>query len=126
MSSANQLGCTDVPGLSVTWSKTSVLSVYHVMLLDAQSRFWASLTCEVCPLVTASDTLLQVDRRYGFKGLHANSVMPGVIFTFLARHLDPEMVKAFETPYYQKLQKNAQQGAVWAAISRECEGKGGK
>ncbi len=26
-SSANQLGCTDVP---VTWSKTSVLSVYHV------------------------------------------------------------------------------------------------
>ena len=29
-SSANQLGCTDVPGLSVTWSKTSVLSVYHV------------------------------------------------------------------------------------------------
>ncbi len=30
ISSANQLGCTDVPGLSVTWSKTSVLSVYHV------------------------------------------------------------------------------------------------
>ncbi len=29
-SSANQLGCTDVPGLSITWSKTSVLSVYHV------------------------------------------------------------------------------------------------
>jgi hypothetical protein len=29
-SSANQLGCTDVPGLSVTWSNTSVLSVYHV------------------------------------------------------------------------------------------------
>jgi len=29
-SSANQLGCTDVPGLSVTWSKTTVLSVYHV------------------------------------------------------------------------------------------------
>ncbi len=24
------LGCTDVPGLSITWSKTSVLSVYHV------------------------------------------------------------------------------------------------
>ncbi|DBB06812.1 TPA: hypothetical protein ACH3X3_009474 [Trebouxia sp. C0006] len=71
----------------------------------------------------------EVDRRYGSKGLHANSVMPGVIFTPLARHLDPEMVKAFETPYYQKLQKNAQQGAattVWAAISRECEGKGGK
>ncbi len=29
-SSVNQLGCTDVPGLSITWSKTSVLSVYHV------------------------------------------------------------------------------------------------
>ena len=27
---ANQLGCTDGPGLSITWSKTSVLSVYHV------------------------------------------------------------------------------------------------
>lgn len=83
----------------------------------------------VCPSVTACDTSLQVDKRYGSKGLHANCVMPGVIFTPLARHLDPEMVKAFETPYYQKLQKNARQGAattVWAAISRECEGKGGK
>ena len=72
---------------------------------------------------------VQVDRRFGSQGLHANSVMPGVIFTPLARHLDPAMVKAFETPYYQKLQKNAAQGAattVWAAISKECEGKGGK
>jgi len=32
-SSANELGCTDVPGLSVTWSKTSVLSVYHVLTI---------------------------------------------------------------------------------------------
>ncbi len=56
----------------------------------------------VCPSVTACDTSLQVDKRYGSKGLHANCVMPGVIFTPLARHLDPEMVKAFETPYYQK------------------------
>ena len=29
-SSANQLGCTDVPGMSVTWSKPSVPSVFHV------------------------------------------------------------------------------------------------
>ncbi|DBA85710.1 TPA: hypothetical protein ACH3X1_005282 [Trebouxia sp. C0004] len=63
----------------------------------------------------------EIDRQYGSKGLHANPVMPGVIFTPLAH---PEMVKAFETPYYQKLQKKAQEGAattVWAAISRECD-----
>ena len=28
--SANQPDCADVPGLSVTWSETSVLGVYHV------------------------------------------------------------------------------------------------
>lgn len=70
-----------------------------------------------------------MDRRYGSHGLHANSVMPGVIFTPLARHLEPAMIKAFEAPYYQKLQKNAPQGAattVWAAVSKACEGKGGK
>ena len=29
-SSANHLGCTDLSGLSIIWSKPSVLSVYHV------------------------------------------------------------------------------------------------
>jgi len=29
-SSAKQLGCTDVPGLSVSWSKQLVLCAYHI------------------------------------------------------------------------------------------------
>lgn len=55
--------------------------------------------------------------------------MPGVIFTGLGRQLDPKAVEAFETPYYQKLQKNAEQGAattVYAAVSKDWEGRGGK
>ena len=59
-SSANQLGCTDVPGLSVTWSKTTVLSVYHIptvlnKLVDHHTILLGKdgyVICQLLPLVT--------------------------------------------------------------------------
>lgn len=68
----------------------------------------------------------EVDRRYGAKGVHAFSVHPGGISTSLARHMDPAMTVGFDT---MKEVKSIEQGAattVWAAVSSELEGRGGK
>ncbi|KAL3134265.1 hypothetical protein ABBQ38_006529 [Trebouxia sp. C0009 RCD-2024] len=71
----------------------------------------------------------EIERRYGSKGLHATSVMPGGIMTPLARHMDPGNVEAMLTPELKAKVKSLEQGAattVWAAIGKHWEGKGGK
>jgi NAD(P)-dependent dehydrogenase (short-subunit alcohol dehydrogenase family) len=75
----------------------------------------------------------EIERRYGSQGLHATSVMPGGIFTELARHVvitDPAFVeRLMKSDVVKKVMKNAEQGAattVCAAIGKEWEGKGGK
>jgi hypothetical protein len=72
----------------------------------------------------------EIDRRYGSAhGLHATSVHPGGIITGLQVNVSEEEKKAFNTPYVQRYMKNAEQGAattVYAAVSHEWEGKGGK
>ncbi|GKT56901.1 short-chain dehydrogenase [Colletotrichum tofieldiae] len=70
----------------------------------------------------------ELDRRYGSKGLHALSLMPGGIRTPLQRHT-PELLKMLEDPDIAKWMKTPEQGAatsVWAAVAKEWEGKGGK
>ncbi|KAL8905169.1 MAG: hypothetical protein Q9207_002796 [Kuettlingeria erythrocarpa] len=72
----------------------------------------------------------EIERRYGSKGLHGLSVMPGGIRTGLQEHV-PSSVKASwdYDPEIKKYMKSPAQGAsttVFAALSKEWEGKGGR
>ena len=73
---------------------------------------------------------LEIERRYGSRGLHSTSVHPGVIPTGLARRLTPEQLKkTIQDENLDVHYKTAQQGAattVWAAVGRDWEGQGGK
>jgi NAD(P)-dependent dehydrogenase (short-subunit alcohol dehydrogenase family) len=71
----------------------------------------------------------EIDRRYGSKGLHAISLHPGGISTGLGVHMTEDQMKAWNTSEIMRYMKNAEQGAatsVYAAISHEWEGTGGK
>ncbi|RFN52851.1 hypothetical protein FIE12Z_2864 [Fusarium flagelliforme] len=69
----------------------------------------------------------ELERRYGDQGIHALSVHPGSIHTNLARHID---IKSLNFPEEMaQYMKNPEQGAatsVYAALSKDWEGKGGK
>ncbi|KAH7184695.1 uncharacterized protein B0J16DRAFT_362414 [Fusarium flagelliforme] len=69
----------------------------------------------------------ELERRYGDQGIHALSVHPGSIHTNLARHID---LKSLNLPEEMaQYLKNPEQGAatsVYAALSKDWEGKGGK
>ncbi len=71
----------------------------------------------------------ELERRYGSKGLHGFSLMPGGIQTPLQRHMDPAiMEKAKQNKEMHKYIKSTAQGAattVWAAIGKEFEGQPG-
>lgn len=71
----------------------------------------------------------EIERRYGLSGLHATSLHPGLIATGLSQHLPEEEIGAMlQNEFMIKMQKSLEQGAattVWAAISKELEGKGG-
>jgi NAD(P)-dependent dehydrogenase (short-subunit alcohol dehydrogenase family) len=71
----------------------------------------------------------EIERRYGSRGLHGYSLMPGGISTDLQRHVDPETLKQWaENENSQKYIKSPAQGAattITAALGREWEGKGG-
>jgi NAD(P)-dependent dehydrogenase (short-subunit alcohol dehydrogenase family) len=71
----------------------------------------------------------EIDRRYSSKGLHATSLHPGGISTGLQVHITEEQMKAWDVSDMMRYMKNTEQGAatsVYAAISHEWEGKGGK
>ncbi|KAK2059588.1 short chain dehydrogenase [Colletotrichum caudatum] len=72
----------------------------------------------------------EVERRYGPRGLHALSLHPGVIHTNLMQHLSEEETEGILSSEAIKPHlKDAQQGAattVYAALSREWEGRGGE
>ncbi|RFU79560.1 alcohol dehydrogenase [Trichoderma arundinaceum] len=74
----------------------------------------------------------EIERRYGARGLHGLSLHPGGIATGLMRYVPEEETKAMMAelgPEMLKKMKSPEQGAatqVWAAISKEWEGKGGK
>lgn len=69
----------------------------------------------------------EIERRFGAKGLHANSLHPGGIWTGLQAHLDTTAWKA--SSGVNDYMKNEAQGAatsVWSAVDKCWEGKGGK
>jgi len=68
----------------------------------------------------------EIERRYGSKGLHANSLMPGGIMTGLQVHVPKEVKEGWK---HMKGMKSTEQGAattVLAAIGKDWEGVGGK
>jgi NAD(P)-dependent dehydrogenase (short-subunit alcohol dehydrogenase family) len=72
----------------------------------------------------------EIERRYGTQGLHALSLHPGSIGTNLGQYLDPEVVQQMaENKEILRYMKSPEQGAstsVYAAISKEWEGRGGR
>lgn len=70
----------------------------------------------------------EIERRYGSKGLHGLSLMPGGIATGLQRYVDQETLKQWgSSEPAQKYGKSPAQGAatsMTAAFGKEWEGKG--
>jgi len=72
---------------------------------------------------------LEIERRYGRRGLHSTALHPGGIPTPLARHMDPAIIQSMVNDEVLRGMKRLDQGAattVLAAVSHEWEGKGGK
>ncbi|KAI4235275.1 MAG: hypothetical protein LQ349_003273 [Xanthoria aureola] len=72
----------------------------------------------------------EIERRYGSKGLHGLSVMPGGIRTGLQGHV-PDAVKAswdvdLEVKNFMKSPAQGAATSVYAALSKEWEGRGGR
>jgi NAD(P)-dependent dehydrogenase (short-subunit alcohol dehydrogenase family) len=73
---------------------------------------------------------VELERRLGSRGVHANAVHPGVILTELARHLKPEDFEQVRqrSPGGRLQLKSVEAGAataVYAATAPELEGRGG-
>ena len=72
----------------------------------------------------------EIERRYSAQGLHALSLAPGLVWTRMALSLPTEFQESVRSsPHLARYFKSAEQGAataVWAAVSKEWEGKGGK
>lgn len=70
---------------------------------------------------------LEYDRRHASDGIHAYSLMPGVIHTPLMRHIPDEMVGMLMERFKEDV-KTPEQGAattVWATLAPELDAKGG-
>lgn len=72
----------------------------------------------------------EIERRYGPVGLHALSLHPGTIQTNLTRHMPGAELDGYTSnSNVRKVSKSPSQGAattVWAAVSKDWEGKGGR
>ena len=72
----------------------------------------------------------EIERRYGSNGLHALSIHPGGIRTGLQVHVDEKTKEGWATDTaVSNIMKSPAQGAsttVYAALSKDWEGKGGK
>jgi hypothetical protein len=68
---------------------------------------------------------VELNRRYKDEGIFSNSLMPGVIMTNLARHMDKNLVsKMAENPHFKTIEQGAST-TVWAVVAPEFESKGG-
>lgn len=69
----------------------------------------------------------EIERRYGAKGVHGLSLHPGGIITGLQQHIDSALMAEWGKD--PRIWRSTEQGAatsVYAAVSREWEGKGGR
>lgn len=75
-------------------------------------------------------TANHIERLYGSQGLHAFSLHPGAIATEILRHVsDDKKAEWAKNDHLNKYWKKQEQGAattVWAPVSRDLEGIGGK
>lgn len=64
----------------------------------------------------------EVERRYGSKGLHGLSVMPGGIFSGLQKHVDEQTMKGFKDPARSAYIKSPEQGmlSIFSHSVHEC------
>ena len=72
---------------------------------------------------------LEIERRFSSRGLHSTSVHPGGTPTALGRHLDPSIIRMMLNDEIVRSMKTVEQGAattVWAAVSSDWEGTGGR
>jgi NAD(P)-dependent dehydrogenase (short-subunit alcohol dehydrogenase family) len=70
-----------------------------------------------------------IDRRFGSQGIHALSLHPGAIRTNLTSHVAKLAEPLWQIPTVKAREKSAAQGAattVYAAVSGEWEGRGGR
>ncbi|KAH7127315.1 hypothetical protein EDB81DRAFT_764499 [Dactylonectria macrodidyma] len=70
----------------------------------------------------------QIERLYGFQGVHGLALAPGGVQTSIGQHLSEEAKALFADPKVQIFLKSVEQGAattIFAAVGRELEGKGG-
>ncbi|KAL2867766.1 NAD(P)-binding protein [Aspergillus lucknowensis] len=68
----------------------------------------------------------EIERRWGYQGLHALSLTPGAISTGIQRHLPREESEEYARSTWKTMKSQAQGAAttVLAAIGKEFEGKG--
>ena len=75
-------------------------------------------------------TANEIERRYGSQGLHGLSLHPGGIATGLQKHISDSVKEAWsKNAGVGNYMKSPEQGAattVYAAVSKEWEGKGGR
>lgn len=90
---------------------------------ESQSFFWRYGHSKLATIYMANE----IERLYGMQGLHAWSLDPGGMMSATLKNLGFEL--ALHDPYMGPKWRNAEQGAatpVWAAVSRDLEGKGGR
>lgn len=101
----------------INFSNLNFEGGYHAWMAYAQSK--------TANLYTA----VELERRFGGKGLHAWAVHPGIVPTSLTQHMDQETLEQWgQDPNLGKAMKSVEQGAatsVWAAAAKALEGRGG-
>jgi hypothetical protein len=69
-----------------------------------------------------------IERHYGEQGVHGLSLHPSTVFTGLYKYIDSRSTALLEKDEFKSIMKSPEQGAattVFAAVTRELEGKGG-
>ncbi|CCT74647.1 related to reductases [Fusarium fujikuroi IMI 58289] len=69
----------------------------------------------------------EIERRYGYKGIHATSVAPGLVASNIGRHIPQEVMAGVIGDKLNEIQSLEQAAAstLVAAVGREWEGRGG-
>ncbi|KAF4990260.1 hypothetical protein FGRMN_8568 [Fusarium graminum] len=69
----------------------------------------------------------EIERRYGSRGIHANSVGPGLVYSGIGRYIPEEVMLSVIEPRMNHIQSTGQAAAstLVAAVGKEWEGQGG-
>ncbi|KAM0346259.1 hypothetical protein ACHAPU_005686 [Fusarium lateritium] len=69
----------------------------------------------------------EIERRYGSKGIHANSVGPGLVYSGIGRYIPDEVMLSVIQPKMNYIQSTRQAAAstLVAAVGKEWGGRGG-